>query len=96
VLAGTGEVVSLRDVGVGTVDSVVVDGQSEVDESSLTGESFPVPKLPSSEVWAGTMNMDGKSCGFFFFFFVTFETMSMRFVVIRNSNKTVMFMLKVT
>ncbi|CAD6226213.1 unnamed protein product [Miscanthus lutarioriparius] len=59
VLAGTGEVVSLRDVGVGTVDGVVVDGQSEVDESSLTGESFPVPKLPSSEVWAGTMNLDG-------------------------------------
>jgi Cd2+/Zn2+-exporting ATPase len=70
VLAGTGEVVSVRDVEVGTVvavragevvpvDGVVVDGQSEVDESSLTGESFPVPKLPPSEVWAGTMNMDG-------------------------------------
>ncbi|XP_066393644.1 cadmium/zinc-transporting ATPase HMA3-like [Miscanthus floridulus] len=70
VLAETGEVVSVRDVGVGTVvavragevvpvDGVVVDGQSEVDESSLTGESFPVPKLPPSEVWAGTMNLDG-------------------------------------
>jgi Cd2+/Zn2+-exporting ATPase len=50
------------------VDGVVVDGQSEVDESSLTGESFPVPKLPPSEVWAGTMNMDGKSCGFFSYY----------------------------
>ncbi|XP_066393551.1 cadmium/zinc-transporting ATPase HMA3-like [Miscanthus floridulus] len=70
VLAETGEVVSVRDIGVGTVvavragevvpvDGVVVDGQSEVDESSLTGESFPVPKLPPSEVWAGTMNLDG-------------------------------------
>ena len=76
VLAETGEVVSVRDIGVGTVvavragevvpvDGVVVDGQSEVDESSLTGESFPVPKLPPSEVWAGTMNLDGKSRGFF-------------------------------
>jgi Cd2+/Zn2+-exporting ATPase len=73
VLAGTGEVVSLRDVKVGAVvavragevvpiDGVVVDGQSEVDESSLTGESFPVPKQPPSEVWAGTINLDGKSC----------------------------------
>ncbi|RLN34935.1 putative inactive cadmium/zinc-transporting ATPase HMA3 [Panicum miliaceum] len=70
VLAETGQVVGMRDVGVGTVvavkagevvpvDGVVVGGQSEVDESSLTGESFPVPKQPQSEVWAGTMNLDG-------------------------------------
>ncbi|KAL5197005.1 hypothetical protein ABZP36_000517 [Zizania latifolia] len=70
VLAGTGEVVSLRDVHVGAVvavrageivpvDGVVVDGQSEVDESSLTGETFPVPKQLHSEVWAGTLNTDG-------------------------------------
>jgi Cd2+/Zn2+-exporting ATPase len=72
VLAETGQVVGMRDVGVGTivavkagevvpVDGVVVGGQSEVDESSLTGESFPVPKQPQSEVWAGTMNLDGKN-----------------------------------
>nr|CAB3452427.1 unnamed protein product [Digitaria exilis] len=70
VLAETGEVVGVRDVSVGDVvavragevvpvDGVVVDGQSEVDESSLTGESFPVTKRPMSEVWAGTMNLDG-------------------------------------
>ncbi|KAJ1288682.1 hypothetical protein BS78_02G106600 [Paspalum vaginatum] len=70
VLADTGEVVSVRDVEVGAVvavragevvpvDGVVVGGQSEVDESSLTGESMPVPKQPHSEVWAGTMNLDG-------------------------------------
>uniref|UniRef100_A0A0E0Q5X1 P-type ATPase A domain-containing protein n=1 Tax=Oryza rufipogon TaxID=4529 RepID=A0A0E0Q5X1_ORYRU len=70
VIATTGEVVSVRDVRVGDVvavrageivpvDGVVVDGQSEVDERSLTGESFPVPKQPHSEVWAGTMNFDG-------------------------------------
>ncbi|GJN24959.1 hypothetical protein PR202_gb12738 [Eleusine coracana subsp. coracana] len=70
VLAATGEVVSVPDVNVGDVvavragevvpvDGVVVDGQGEVDESSLTGESFPVPKQPGSEVWAGTMNLEG-------------------------------------
>ncbi|RLM84455.1 putative inactive cadmium/zinc-transporting ATPase HMA3 [Panicum miliaceum] len=70
VLSETGQVVGMRDVGVGTVvavkagevvpvDGVLVGGQSEVDESSLTGESFPVPKQPQSEVWASTMNLDG-------------------------------------
>ncbi|CAL5076307.1 unnamed protein product [Urochloa decumbens] len=70
VLAETGEVVAVRDVQVGAVvsvkagevvpvDGVVVDGRSEVDESSLTGESFPVPKQPPAEVWAGTINLDG-------------------------------------
>ncbi|CAM0909429.1 unnamed protein product [Alopecurus aequalis] len=70
VLAETGQVVNVRDIGVGAVvavragevvpvDGVVVDGQSEVDERSLTGESYPVPKQPQSEVWAGTLNLDG-------------------------------------
>ncbi|CAN6180458.1 unnamed protein product [Urochloa humidicola] len=70
VLAETGEVVAVRDVEVGAVvavkagevvpvDGVVVDGRSEVDESSLTGESFPVPKQPPAVVWAGTINLDG-------------------------------------
>ncbi|KAF8772169.1 hypothetical protein HU200_006053 [Digitaria exilis] len=41
------------------IDGVVVDGRSEVDESTLTGESFPVAKQPESQVWAGTLNIDG-------------------------------------
>lgn len=70
VVAETGEVVAAQDVKVGTViavkagevvpiDGVVVDGRSEVDESTLTGESFPVAKQPESQVWAGTLNIDG-------------------------------------
>ncbi|KAJ1260713.1 hypothetical protein BS78_10G253600 [Paspalum vaginatum] len=70
VLAETGQVVAAQDVKVNTViavkagevvpiDGVVVDGRSEVDESTLTGESFPVAKQPDSQVWAGTLNIDG-------------------------------------
>ncbi|XP_062234224.1 cadmium/zinc-transporting ATPase HMA2-like [Phragmites australis] len=70
VLAETGQVVAAQDVNVNTViavkageivpiDGVVVDGRSEVDESTLTGESFPVAKQPESQVWAGTLNIDG-------------------------------------
>jgi Cu+-exporting ATPase len=42
------------------VDGVVVDGQSAVDESMLTGESLPVHKTPGSEVIGGTVNKQGR------------------------------------
>ncbi|HEY5564701.1 MAG TPA: heavy metal translocating P-type ATPase, partial [Rhodothermia bacterium] len=38
------------------VDGVVLSGQSDVDESMLTGEPFPVTKRPDAEVVGGTMN----------------------------------------
>ncbi|CAM0909700.1 unnamed protein product [Alopecurus aequalis] len=70
ILAETGQVVACQDVKINTIisvkageivpiDGVVVDGRSEVDESTLTGESFPVAKQSDSQVWAGTLNIDG-------------------------------------
>jgi len=41
------------------VDGVVVDGESEVDESMVTGESLPVHKEPGSEVVGATINRNG-------------------------------------
>ncbi|WP_435079936.1 copper-translocating P-type ATPase [Halococcus sp. AFM35] len=40
-------------------DGEVVEGESSVDESMITGESRSVDKDPGSEVVAGTVNQDG-------------------------------------
>lgn len=41
------------------VDSVIVEGKTSVDESSLTGESLPVIKLPGETLMSGSVNSDG-------------------------------------
>ncbi|MEF8854738.1 MAG: heavy metal translocating P-type ATPase [Haloarculaceae archaeon] len=40
-------------------DGVVLDGQSAVDESMVTGESVPVEKAPGDEVVGSTINENG-------------------------------------
>jgi len=40
-------------------DGVVISGASDVDESSVTGESAPVPKISGNLVIAGTINLTG-------------------------------------
>ncbi|MFN0244463.1 MAG: heavy metal translocating P-type ATPase [Planctomycetota bacterium] len=41
------------------VDAIVVEGQSAIDESMLTGESLPVEKRAGDRVSAGTLNGSG-------------------------------------
>ena len=40
-------------------DGEVIEGESAVDESALTGESVPVDKMPGSRVSAATVNQSG-------------------------------------
>ncbi len=41
------------------VDGIVIEGQSAVDESALTGESLPIDKSVNSKVSAATINQNG-------------------------------------
>ncbi|KAM1708830.1 hypothetical protein TB2_001707 [Malus domestica] len=70
VLAESGEVVGVDEVKLNTIlavkagekipiDGIVVEGKAEVDEKTLTGESYPVAKEKDSTVWAGTINLNG-------------------------------------
>ena len=42
------------------LDGVVVDGESTVDQASLTGESVPVAKSVDDQVFSGTINETGR------------------------------------
>ena len=54
-----GAVVRLRPGDRIALDGEVLDGESSIDESSLSGESMPVHKEPGSGIFAGTINQNG-------------------------------------
>ncbi len=53
-----GDVVLVRSGGRVPADGAVVDGEAELDESMITGESRPVPKDIGDRVVAGTVSTD--------------------------------------
>jgi P-type Cu2+ transporter len=53
------DVIIVRPGGRIPVDGEVVEGASEVDESTLTGESLPVKKGPGDTVISATLNVSG-------------------------------------
>ena len=70
VVEGATEIVPLSALAVGDIvlvrpgarvpaDGVVVEGDADVDESLITGESKPVPKEPGDKVVAGTVAAGG-------------------------------------
>jgi len=42
------------------IDGVLLEGQSGLNQASITGESMPVWKTPSDEVFSGTVNGEGQ------------------------------------
>ncbi len=54
-----GEIVIVRPGEQIPVDGVISEGSTNVDESSLTGESMPVSKALGSTLFAGTLNQSG-------------------------------------
>jgi len=54
-----GDVVVIRPGNKIPVDGEVIEGQSQVDESMLTGESMPVKKAPGDAVIGATINKSG-------------------------------------
>ena len=54
-----GDLVLVRPGAKVATDGVVEEGESEVDESMVTGESLPVPKAPGDQVIGATVNTTG-------------------------------------
>ncbi|MGW1145494.1 heavy metal translocating P-type ATPase [Streptomyces sp. NPDC002454] len=54
-----GDTIMVRPGGRIGADSEVVDGASDVDQATITGEPLPVAKHPGDQVFAGTVNGTG-------------------------------------
>lgn len=54
-----GEVILIKPGEKVPLDGEIIDGNSSVDESALTGESMPVKKAVSDAVFGGTLNQGG-------------------------------------
>lgn len=53
------DIIIVRPGGRIGLDGVIVNGATTVNQSSITGESLPVPKSVGDEVFAGTINQEG-------------------------------------
>ena len=58
-----GELLLIRPGSKIAVDAVVEEGESEVDESMVTGESLPVSKAPGDQLIGATINRNGIAAG---------------------------------
>jgi len=54
-----GDIVLLRPGERSAVDGSVIEGQSKIDQSLITGETLPVKAGPGTAVYAGALNLSG-------------------------------------
>ncbi|HIE36755.1 TPA: cation-translocating P-type ATPase, partial [Candidatus Geothermarchaeota archaeon] len=54
-----GEIIIVRPGERIPLDGVILEGESSIDESNITGENIPVFKSTGQNVYAGTLNLDG-------------------------------------
>jgi len=54
-----GDKLEIRPGEVVPVDAVIIEGEADFDESSLTGESVPQAKGPGDDILSGTINTNG-------------------------------------
>jgi len=55
-----GDEIVVRTGGMIPLDGTVIEGEAEVNQASMTGESLPVKKSPGSYAYAGTVVEDGE------------------------------------
>ena len=54
-----GDIFTVRPGESVAVDGIIIEGESALDESALTGESIPVDKKPGDSVYSATINRSG-------------------------------------
>ena len=54
-----GDIVLIKPGTMIPVDGVIIDGETQVNQASITGESMPVEKLVGDQVIGATMNING-------------------------------------
>ncbi|MHB8361628.1 MAG: HAD-IC family P-type ATPase, partial [Thermoplasmataceae archaeon] len=55
----SGDIILIKPGEIASVDGVIIEGKSEVDESMLTGEQEPILRLTGNNVSSGTKNLNG-------------------------------------
>lgn len=54
-----GDKLSIKAGEVVAVDAIIIEGEADFDESSLTGESLPQHKVKGEQLLSGSINLDG-------------------------------------
>ena len=58
-LIKVGDIIKVVPGEIVPVDGIIIDGESSIDQSVLTGESIPIDKIVGDEVFSGTINLYG-------------------------------------